>query len=98
MVDDIIGQGGPWQEMYLKLLFAAIVGDQATANEAAAWYDGLPGGPLMLSGVVLECLCGAPFDLSATPVFAERLADAGVDWPPPVRIDYPAMRETPAEP
>ncbi len=43
-------------------------------------------------------LCGAPFDLSAAPRFADQLAEAGVDWPPPVRIDYPAMREAPAEP
>jgi hypothetical protein len=97
LVDGIVAAGGAWQEMYLTLLFAAIVGDRATANEAAAWYDGLPGGPLMLSGVVLECLCGAPFDISETPQFAEGLAEAGVDWPPPVRIDYPAMREAVAE-
>jgi hypothetical protein len=37
-------------------------------------------------------MCGAPFDLEYTPVFAKRLAEAGVDWPPPVvvpRADQP---------
>jgi TolB-like protein/tetratricopeptide (TPR) repeat protein len=98
MVDRIVAEAGPWQEMYLTVLFAAVLGDRAAANEAAAWYDGLPGGPLMLSGMVLECLCGAPFDLSETPEFAARLAEAGVDWPPPVRIDYPAMRQGAGQP
>ena len=94
MLGDIVARAGPWQEMYLKLVFAAILGDRATANEAAAWYDGLPGGPLMLTGALIECLCGAPFDLSETPEFARLLAEAGADWPPPLLIDYPAMRDT----
>jgi TolB-like protein len=93
MVNGIVAAGGPWQEKYLTLLFAAIVGDRETANQTAAWYDGLPGGPLMLSAVVLECLCGAPFDLSETPEFARRIEEAGADWPPPKVIDYPAMRK-----
>lgn len=44
MVDDVVAAGGPWQDMYLTLLFVAIVGDRETANEGAAWYDVLPGG------------------------------------------------------
>ena len=92
-VEKVIARSGPWQRNFMVVTLAAIIGDRARANEAAAWYDGLPGGPLMLVGTLIECACGAPFDLSATPVLRQRLAEAGVDWPPPVIIDYPAMRE-----
>jgi hypothetical protein len=27
-------------------------------------------------------MCGAPFDLDATPRFRQRLEEAGVAWPP----------------
>ena len=89
----VVAKAGPWLGPFVRLQLAAVVGDRDTANETAAWYDELPGGPLMLAGVVLECACGAPFDIEATPRFAERLAEAGVDWPPPTIIDFPLMRE-----
>jgi len=88
-----IAETGPWQEMYMRLQLAAITGDRAAANQAAAWYDGVPGGQLMLASALDECMCGVPFDLKVTPIFAERLAEAGVSWPPPTIIDYPTMRE-----
>ena len=77
----------------MRLQLAAITGDRAAANQAAAWYDGVPGGQLMLASALDECMCGVPFDLKVTPIFAERLAEAGVSWPPPTIIDYPTMRE-----
>ena len=43
----------------------------------------------MLAATVMECMCGAPFDLAATPVFAKRLEEAGFDWPPPVVMSLP---------
>ena len=89
---EIIARSGPWYRNFMVLNLAAITGDHARANETAAWFDGLPGGPLMLAGIVLECGCGAPFDLDAAPTFGQLIAAAGVDWPPPVLLDYPAMR------
>jgi len=35
------------------------------------------------------CLCGAAFDLDATPNFRARLEEAGWPWPPGKPIDYP---------
>ena len=70
--------------MHLSVNLNAITGDRQAANEAAAWVDGIPAGQMMLASMAVECMCGAPFDLEYTPVFAKRLAEAGVDWPPPV--------------
>jgi tetratricopeptide (TPR) repeat protein len=98
LIDRVIADAGPWQRNFLTASLAAIVGDRERANEAAAWYDGLPGGPLMLTGVIMECACGAPFDIEVTPNLRRRLAEAGVDWPPPTILDYPAMREARGQP
>lgn len=89
----IIGDAGPWLKMYYAVELNAITGRREAANEAAAWFDRIPAGQLMLAGVVMECLCGAPFDLEATPVFRQRLEEAGFDWPPATIISYPAMQD-----
>ncbi len=60
----------------------AIVGNRSATNAAAAHLDTLPSGALMLASITLECMCGAPFDLDATPRFRQRLEEAGVSWPP----------------
>ena len=75
----------------------AIAGNRAAANEAAAWLDSIPSGSLALASTTLECMCGAPFDLAVTPVFRQRLEEAGVRWPPPAIVPprAPATRETP---
>jgi tetratricopeptide (TPR) repeat protein len=97
LAEEVIDRSGPWYRNYMVLSLAAITGDRELANETAAWFDGLPGGPLMLSGIVLECGCGAPFDLDATPNFRQRSAEAGMVWPPPIILDYPAMRAARAQ-
>jgi TolB-like protein len=61
---------------------SAAVGDRVAANAAAARIDTLPSGSLMLASITLECMCGAPFDLDATPNFRQRLEEAGAAWPP----------------
>ena len=48
------------------------------------------GGNVVLIDVVVSCLCGAPFDLDATPNFKARIEEAGVSWPPASPITYPA--------
>jgi TolB-like protein/tetratricopeptide (TPR) repeat protein len=73
----------PWLKQYLAIELHAIVGNREAANEAAAWLDRIPLGPLMLAASTMECMCGAPFDLEATPNFRRRVEEAGIDWPPP---------------
>ena len=89
---EVIAASGPWLKMFHTLQLNAVTGQREAANETAAWFDRLPMGQMMLIGVINECMCGAPFDLEATPVFKQRLEEAGAVWPPVKIIDYPAMR------
>ena len=73
-----------------RILAAAAVGDREMANAAAARVDQRVGGNLVLSMVVEQCFCGAPFDLSATPNFGARLNEASLPWPPHSPITFPA--------
>jgi adenylate cyclase len=72
-----------WTRRFLAIELNAIAGNREMANAAAAWFDRIPAGQLMLAAATMECMCGAPFDLEATPVFAKRLEEAGFAWPPP---------------
>jgi len=69
---------------------ATALGDRQRANELAGRIDARVGGNLALSDAVKSCLCGAPFDLEATPNFAARIEEAGFPWPPPTVIKFPA--------
>ncbi len=82
-------EAAPWFKQYLAIQLNAITGNREAANEAAAWFDEIPAGHTMLAATIMECMCGAPFDLEATPVFAKRLEEAGFDWPPPVVMNLP---------
>jgi adenylate cyclase len=73
---------------------AAVLGDRAEANRRAAIVDAQPAGPFLLAVLGADCLCGAPFDLDATPNFKARLAESGLRWPPPPAIRYPATART----
>ena len=68
---------------------AALSGNRAEANRQAAAIDARPAGPFLLAVLTADCLCGAPFDLDATPNFKARLAESGLHWPPPQTIQYP---------
>jgi hypothetical protein len=72
-----------------SLWLAAVVGDRDRANEFAARIDAHPGSAVVFSVTVMNCYCGAPFDLEATPNYKARIDEAGFPWPPPKRIDYP---------
>ncbi len=72
-----------------SLVVAAVVGDRERANELAARIDAHPGSAVVISGPVMYCFCGTPFDLEATPNYKARIEEAGFPWPPPKRIDYP---------
>ncbi len=72
-----------------SLVVAAVVGDRERANELAARIDAYPGSAVVFSMVIMDCFCGAPFDLEATPNYKARIEEAGFPWPPTKRIDYP---------
>jgi adenylate cyclase len=72
-----------------RVMAFSVVGDRERANRAAAAIDATPYGYLNLSFVVHSCLCGAPFDLEATPNYARRIEEAGFSWPPPSPINWP---------
>ena len=72
------------------ILAGAALGDRALANEHAARVDARVGGNLALAEAVKSCVCGAPFDLEATPNFKARIAEAGFPWPPPTILRFPA--------
>ena len=67
----------------------AKAGQRQRANEVAAEFDATPFGYLSLIRAINSCLCGAPFDLDATPDFAKRIKDADLPWPPRSPIDWP---------
>lgn len=75
---------------FSSLVIAAVIGDREKANEVAARIDAFPGSAVVLSSAIFTCLCGAPFDLDATPNFRLRVEEARLSWPPLTRIDYPA--------
>ena len=74
---------------FASVIAVAITGQRQRANERAAEIDATPYGYLNLSFVVNSCMCGAPFDLEATPNYARRIEDAGFSWPPPSPINWP---------
>ena len=71
------------------LVAAALTGNRTEANRLAAQIDAQPGGGLVLAVVTADYLCGAPFDLEATPNFKARLAESGLPWPPAPAMKIP---------
>jgi hypothetical protein len=67
----------------------AWLGDRDAANQLAAEFDSRPMGPFVLSSALEWCNCGAAWDLEVTPVFAGKLREAGLEWPPVEPLKYP---------
>jgi TolB-like protein len=67
----------------------AWLGERERANAIAARIDAFPSGAASVLTMVRLCVCGAPFDLEATPNFARQLAESGLQWPPPTVLDLP---------
>jgi TolB-like protein/DNA-binding winged helix-turn-helix (wHTH) protein len=74
----------------IALEIAAATGQRQLANEIAARLDASPAGAMSLTTTVKDCFCGAPFDIDVTPNFRARIQEAGLSWPPPSPIKYPA--------
>jgi TolB-like protein len=75
-------------EFWTTILYAWM-GDRENANLTAAKMDTHAYGPGSLVTIVYWCACGAPWDLDATPVFAQKLEEAGLSWPPVSPIEFP---------
>jgi hypothetical protein len=71
------------------LALASQTGNRELANSIASEFDSSPAGHLSLLINILTCMCGAPFDLESTPVFAQKLADSGLVWPPGSPVVWP---------
>jgi len=71
------------------LAMYAWIGDRDAANRLAAKFDQHPFGHISLSIAVLHCECGVPWDLEFTPVFAGKIEESGLRWPPPSPFSYP---------
>ena len=74
---------------FWALVYSGWMGDRETANEIAARIDSHVFGSPALSTILLWCLCGAPWDLSAAPNFDAVLKESGLPWPPASPIDFP---------
>jgi hypothetical protein len=72
-----------------SLTMEAIRGNRSEANRLARLIDSRPGGYLALMMTVLRCGCGAPFDLDSAPVFASKLKESGLVWPPAKTVNFP---------
>jgi hypothetical protein len=91
------GRAAEWQKLRPSLAHdpsrllvgAAVFGDRASANRAAAEIDAMTLGPAILLRAVDRCGCGVPFDLDATPTFARLLREANLPWSPPAPIRFP---------
>jgi TolB-like protein len=88
VLDDWLALGAVDDESLL--LIHAAMGNRDEANEVASRIDERFGGSFVLNATVNSCLCGAPFDLDATPNYKQRIAEAGFQWPPVSRFKYPA--------
>lgn len=71
------------------LIMEAVRGKRNEANRLARLIDARTGGHVTLLMTIFACSCGAPFDLEATPGFADRLAPSGLTWPPLTPLNFP---------
>ena len=74
---------------FRDVMVSAHIGDLEATNHWAAIADQHPFGAQALLGLVIWCMCGAPWDLEVTPNFATALEEAGLTWPPPSPIKWP---------
>jgi hypothetical protein len=51
--------------------------------------DSRPYGANGLVTIIHWCACGIPWDLEATPVFAGKVKESGLPWPPVSPIKFP---------
>ena len=64
-------------------------GQRDAANRVAARIDERPHSYMVLWQLANWCMCGAPWDLDATPNFAAKIESSGLDWPPARPLEVP---------
>jgi hypothetical protein len=74
---------------YQQLLISAQSGNRQEANRIAAIFDQNKFGDQGLLDLLYQCMCGAPWELSATPNFAASYKESGLGWPPVSPITFP---------
>ena len=74
---------------FVELPLEAWLGERERANAIASRIDAFPVGAASVMTLIRLCVCGAPFDLEATPNFRRQLAESGLPWPPPTVLDLP---------
>jgi len=85
--ESYLGRHGP--NDFMSLIMEAGRGNRNEANRLASLIDGRAFGYMSLMQAVFWCLCGAPFDLESTPVFASMLSGSGLPWPPVKPLNFP---------
>ena len=75
-----------------SLVLEALRGNRGEANRLASLIDTRPFGHVALLQAIYFCLCGAPFDLAATPNFAALLEESSLSWPPVNPYPLPLKR------
>lgn len=74
-------------------LYLVWSGQQKEADAIVAQMDQMPENHFGLTVLTAWCSCGAPFDLEVAPNFAAKLAESGLDWPPPTPMKTPLKVE-----
>ncbi|MEJ2297199.1 MAG: hypothetical protein P8X94_01585 [Woeseiaceae bacterium] len=74
---------------FLDIMVQAWSGNREEANRIAARYNEHHFGPVALWQIANWCTCGAPWDLEATPNFAAKFTETGLQWPPPKPLPVP---------
>jgi adenylate cyclase len=88
VLDDWLANGTVNDDSLLRI--HAPMGNRDEANKVANRIDARFGGHYALLSAINYCMCGAPFDLEATPNFKKRIEEAGFTWPPVSPLKYPA--------
>lgn len=73
-----------------QLALLAALGHSEETERLVRKFDRQPAGHVTLAASVLECFCGATFDIAMTPNFKKRLDEAGYTWPTEAHIELPA--------
>jgi hypothetical protein len=74
---------------FWDIIVYAWLGDKEKASAIAAEIDDHPYGPGSLSTMIYWCACGLPWDMESTPIFAKKVKESGLPWPPVSPIKFP---------
>jgi TolB-like protein len=79
----------PRQSGFFDFVIQAWIGNRDEVNRRAAEIDEHYFGAIVLAQLANWCLCGSPWELEATPNFAEIIEAANMEWPPKTPLTFP---------